>query len=187
MFPCSLKYTVFTRGTRAQRAKLWKETTIIFPTHFFSAQKNLCTCCKCKTMRCQKWNEIGRSDKRGKLLWAIGLEGERPGSPQQMELYRYGRGAETQRREMRDHKKGWRRGWTVTHAPPERVISLTWPLVCHHVTGPVRRLHPVRLHGYCSVLHVDKGIIESGQWRREQARQWEWATFCAIVGNVSFF
>lgn len=99
---------------------------------------------------------------KGKLLWGISSETERPASPQQMgalSLLPEGERAKEER-ETRDHKKGWRHGWTVTHVPLRRGILLTWPLVCHHVTSPVMSLHPVRLR--CIVLHcVDKGIKEN--------------------------
>lgn len=53
----------FTKGIRVQRAKLWKEMTIIFPIHFYREQKNFGICRMCITERCQNWNVIGTSDK----------------------------------------------------------------------------------------------------------------------------
>lgn len=94
---------------------------------------------------------------KGKLLWRISSERKTRVSTADGSFIVMARGGESQRREMRDHKKGWRHGWTVTHLPLWRGILLTWPLVCHHVTSPVMSLHPVRL--CCIVLYC--------MWTRE--------------------
>lgn len=158
LFFCALKNTVFSRGTRAQRAKLWKEMTIIYPIHFFGEQKNLRTCHKCKTERCQKWNGIGISDKGETLVGDQFREGERKTRvPTADGSFIVMAGGEAGQRETRNHKKGWRHGWAVTHVPLRRGILLTVALVCHHVTSPVMSLHPVGLR--CIVLHC--------KWTRE--------------------
>ncbi len=149
VFLLFLKNTVFTRGTRAKRAKLWKETTIIFPIHFFGEQKNLRTCHKCKTERCQKRNAISRSDKGETAVGDRFRQTQTRVPRADGGFIVMAAGRESQRGETRDHKKGWRHGWALTHVPLRRGILFTWPLVCHHVTRPVMSLHPACL---CSIV-----------------------------------
>lgn len=93
-----------------------------------------------------------------KLLWGISSERERKTRvPAADGSFIVMAGGGEHQRETRDHKKGWRHGWTVTHVPQRRGILLSVALVCHHVTSPVRSLHPVGLRRI--VLHC--------KWTRE--------------------
>lgn len=161
MFFCSLKNTVFTRGTRAQRAKLWKEMTIVFPIHFFLEQKNLCTCCKCKTERCQKWNAIGISDKgetavRDHFRERNTLLPVADGSF----IVMAGGGWDPKKRDARPQKR--LDTWLDCDTCPTGGRDFTH--LAFGVSSCYQSCHvppPCPPALYCSVLHVDKGIKEN--------------------------
>lgn len=105
-FFCCLKKILFHQGRRVQRARLWKETTITFPTHFCREQKNFGTCRMCITERCQNWNAIGAPDK-GEAAMRDRFRERRAGLPTADGRFIVNAGGEgSPRREEWDHKKG---------------------------------------------------------------------------------
>lgn len=106
-------------------------------------------------------SKLKRDLTKGRLLWGISSERDKPGSPQQMGALSWPpQGGKSPRREKRDHKKGWRHGWTVTHVPLWRgdFIHLAFGVSSCYQSCHEPPPCPPALH--CSVLHVDKWIKE---------------------------
>lgn len=115
-------------------------------------------CVKQRGVKSETWSAYRT---KGKLLWGISSESQRPKSPQQMGALTLWPQGDRAKEETRDHKKGWRHGWTVTHVP------LRWGFLTHlafGVSSCYQSCHepppcPPALH--CSILHVDKRIKET--------------------------
>lgn len=123
LFFCFEKYC-FQQG---KGATLWKVITITFPICFSREQKNVGTCCMCKTERCQNWNMTSTSDKEGSYCEGSvrRKKGASPPSADGSFIVMAAGGRTGPKAETRDHKKGWRHGWTLTHVPQWRGILLT--------------------------------------------------------------